>query len=320
MYVDGAEDSEDTEDLELQEALRRSAEAYRKEEREEERRVSLEIQEALRRSAEEQARREREEEQMLSELSACEFMSQEEKREEDERQRALEESLHDYERRQRSEEQSAATQSLREHADGEHAALVRAVEESALEVEVERKRREKEEEMQEKEVLQRSIKSWRQEVARRMAARVEDETSETASFENAQEPARKGISESTCSFDEGNLKAGSAISPSHSPPSSPTLALRPQPPVTPSQAPAEPESPQEVPRSSGTWSFEGIENPAEHQDDTSTIMSPEAEVNRAMEEVQISREVDDYIRRKRLRRLDNRDQQVTEDDMGERCV
>lgn len=200
---------------------------------------------------------------------------------------------------------------MRDYADAEHAALVRAMHDSAAEAEQHRKRVEKEEE---REVLRRSVRTWREEVAVRMGEQQgsserggsgrEDDEDGVGMFRGFADlddlwTKRAGVDSSNAEKGESSTAAqrsqGREDQDPHPPtPSSPKPARRVCPPPPPTV-----EDELERP----TWSFEGVVNQPQVQDDEPAIRGPADEVTRAMEAVDLSTDPAEYIRTQRLARF-----------------
>ncbi|KAK0658857.1 hypothetical protein DIS24_g4451 [Lasiodiplodia hormozganensis] len=253
-----------------------------------------------------------EERQLLEALerSAREFAEQADA----EQRRAAQRSLREHADREEDALRRVAAESLRDYADAEHAALVRAMHDSAAEAEERRKRVEKDEE---REVLRRSVRTWREEVAVRMGASSErgsgredgdgDGVGVFRGFADLDDlwTKRVGVDHSNAEKGESSTaqrSKGMENQDHHPPtPSSPKPAQR----VCPPPPPTVEDEPER-----SAWSFEGVANQPQAQDDEPAIMGPADEITRAMEAVDLSTDPAEYIRTQRLARFTrNKDEQ-----------
>ncbi|KAB2574086.1 hypothetical protein DBV05_g7247 [Lasiodiplodia theobromae] len=247
-----------------------------------------------------------EERQLLEALerSAREFAEQADA----EQQQAAQRSLREHADREEDALRRVAAESLRDYADAEHAALVRAMHDSAAEAEERRKRVEKE---QEREVLRRSVRTWREEVAMRMgqggserggSGREGEEMFRGFADLDDLWTKRAGVDHSNAEKGESSTAQGRGDQDLNPPtPSSPKPVQRVCPPPPPTVE-DEPERP--------AWSFEGVANQPQVQADEPAIRGPADEITRAMEAVDLSTDPAEYIRTQRLARFTrNNDEQ-----------
>lgn len=227
--------------------------------------------------------------------------------EEEERQlrEALERSLREHGHREDDDLRRVAAESLRDYADVEHAALVRAMHDSAAEAEEHRKRVEKEEE---REVLRRSVRTWQEEVAMRMGEQQGSTEHGSSSREDGDGVGmfrgfadlddlwtkRAGIDSNAEKGESSTAQRREDQNPPHPTRPSPKPARRVCPPPPPTVE-DEPERP--------TWSFEGVADQPQVQDDEPATRGPADEVTRAMGAVDLSTDPAEYIRTKRLERF-----------------
>ncbi|KAL0257778.1 hypothetical protein SLS55_006941 [Diplodia seriata] len=267
--------------------------------------------------------------------------------------RAAEQSAREFAELDADDVRRVAGDSLREYADAERAALVRAMRESAAEAEGQRARSE---EREEREVLRRSVATWREEVLRRMGqwdeqgrgggggggAGCEDDG---GGGQGGRDEVRRGETAGNWAGRDvvvpyGDAKRSESMTAQsgHSTPEASTSSEQDQtfqgmgsqgpyadfdPPVLeqhPYHAPAQRstchqpptvEDDMSEPKGPATWSFERVAQESQEQgDDTSsTIMDPAAEVSRAMDAVDMSRDPAAYIRKKRLARSAERSEE-----------